>query len=267
MNIRIGYELIYDCQQVTPMILTLNVHASRAQDLLTPDYIVSSPEVAMKSYHDSYGNCCTRIEAPPGQLKLSCDTVIRDSGKPDEIDLQAKQHPLQVLPTDPLIYLLGSRYCETDLLSETAWQLFGNGPTGWPLVQAICDYVNQHIQFGYHHARVTKTAMDVYNDRVGVCRDYTHLAIAFCRCMNIPARYCMGYLSDIGAPLPHGTPDFAAWFEVYLGNRWYTFDSRNNKPCIGRILIARGRDAADVAFSLSFGPNILSSFKVWTDEN
>jgi len=167
---------------------------------------------------------------------------------------------------ETLLYLLGSRYCETDLLSMTAWQLFGNGPTGWPRVQAVCDYVNRHIEFGYQHARVTKTASEVFSERVGVCRDYTHLAIAFCRCLNIPARYCSGYLSDIGMPPPYGTMDFAAWFEVYLGNDWHTFDARNNKPYIGRVLMARGRDAADVAITNTFGPNRLCGFRVWTDE-
>lgn len=266
MNIRIGYELVFDCPKPTPMILTLNVHASRAEDLQAPDLIQTSPAVPMTAYHDSYGNWCTRIVAPQGQLRLSTDAVIRDSGLPDDVAPTAPQHAVEVLPSDTLLYLLGSRYCETDLLGDIAWNLFGHLPPGWPLVQGICDFVHQHIKFGYEHARATKTALQVYHDRVGVCRDYTHLAIAFCRCMNIPTRYCMGYLSDIDMPPPYGTPDFAAWLEVYLGDRWYVFDARNNKPYIGRILIARGRDAADVAISNSFGPNTLSSFRVWTDE-
>ena len=164
------------------------------------------------------------------------------------------------------MFLLGSRYCETDLLSPVAWQLFGKAQRGWPLVQAICDYVHNRITFDYQRARSTRTAWEAYNERSGVCRDYAHLAIALCRCMNIPARYCTGYLGDMGTPPPYGVPDFAAWIEVYIGGGWYIFDPRNNVPRIGRVLIARGRDAADVAIVTTFGPNTLESFKVWTDE-
>jgi transglutaminase-like putative cysteine protease len=191
---------------------------------------------------------------------------VNDTGEPDVVAVAAQQHPVEDLPEETLVFLLGSRYCETDLLSEVAWDLFGKAPTGWGRVQAICNFVQQHISFGYEHARATKTAKEAFNERVGVCRDYTHLAIAFCRCLNIPARYCTGYLSDIGVPPPHSLMDFAAWFEAYLDGRWYTFDPRNNMPRIGRVLLARGRDAADVAISNTFGPNILKSFKVWAEE-
>jgi len=176
------------------------------------------------------------------------------------------QTPVQWLPEETLVYLLGSRYCETDQLSNMAWQRFGAGPTGWQRVQAICDFVHRHITFGYQHARSTRTAWEAYNEGVGVCRDYAHLAIALCRCMNIPARYCTGYLGDIGTPPPYGPMDFAGWFEAFLGDRWYTFDARNNTPRIGRVLMARGRDACDVALTSTFGPNTLQRFKVWTDE-
>jgi transglutaminase-like putative cysteine protease len=191
---------------------------------------------------------------------------VNDRGEPDPGDVSAVQHAVQDLPEDCLVFLLGSRYCETDKLSETAWSLFSQGPTGWGRVQAICDFVHRHITFGYEHARSTKTAWEAFVERKGVCRDYAHLAISFCRCMNIPARYCTGYLGDIGVPASDTPMDFAGWFEAYLGGRWYTFDARNNTPRIGRLLIARGRDAADVAISTTFGPNTLKSFKVWTDE-
>jgi transglutaminase-like putative cysteine protease len=191
---------------------------------------------------------------------------VNDTGEPDVVAAQAHQHQVQELPEETLPFLLGSRYCETDLLSEVAWGLFGTSPTGWRRVQAICDFVHQHIAFGYEHARATKTAWEAFNQRTGVCRDFTHLAITFCRCMNIPARYCTGYLSDIGVPPPYAPMDFAAWFEAYLGGQWHTFDARNNVPRIGRVLIARGRDATDVAISNTFGPNTLKSFQVWTDE-
>lgn len=266
MQLRVGYELIYDCPQPTPMILTLHIHSSRVSDIVVPDHLVTRPSIPITAYRDSFGNWCSRIVAPKGEIRLSADAVVNDTGEPDVVDISAQQQPVQDLPEETLLFLLGSRYCETDVLSQAAWDIFSQSPPGWGRVQAICDFVHQHIAFGYENASATKTAWAVFNERTGVCRDYTHLAIAFCRCMNIPARYCTGYLSDIGIPPPIGPGDFAAWFEAYLGGHWHTFDPRNNKPYIGRVLIARGRDAADVAISSTFGPNILRSFKVWTDE-
>jgi len=266
MKIRVGFEIIYDCPQPTPMIFNLNVHFTRASDLVGRDDLMFDPPLPMAAYRDTFGNWCTRIVAPKGRTRVCADVMVNDSGAPDEIVLQAQQLPVQDLPEETLLFLLGSRYCETDRLSETAWNLFGQAPTGWGRVQAICDFVHRHIAFGYQHARMTRTALEAYYDKTGVCRDYAHLAVAFCRCMNIPARYCTGYLGDIGVPPPYGPMDFAAWFEAFLGGRWYTFDARNNTPRIGRVLIARGRDAADVAISNTFGPANLQSFKVWTDE-
>ena len=266
MQIRIGYELIYDCPQPTPMILTLNVHFTRVSDIIVPDHLITNPSVPIRAYRDGYGNWCSRIVTPKGEIQLSADAVVKDTGEPDEVAPSAQQHPVQDLPEETLVFLLGSRYCETDRLSEAAWDLFSKSSTGWGRVQAICDFVHGHIHFGYEHARSTKTAWEAFNEGTGVCRDFTHLAIAFCRCMNIPARYCTGYLSDIGIPPPYGPMDFAAWFDVYLGGHWWTFDARNNTPRIGRVLIARGRDATDVPISNTFGPNTLKSFRVWTDE-
>ena len=266
MQIRAGFEMIYDCPQPTPMIFTLNVHFTRVSDLVGRDDLVVDPPVPMAAYRDSFGNWCTRIVAPKGSTRVSANALLNDTGAADAVVTDAQQLAVQDLPEETLLFLLGSRYCETDRLSETAWQLFGQTPMGWSRVQAICDYVHRHITFGYEHARMTRSAFGAYHDKTGVCRDYAHLAVAFCRCMNIPARYCTGYLGDIGMPPPYGEPDFAAWFEAYLGGRWYTFDARNNIPRIGRILIARGRDASDVAISNSFGPSTLKSFKVWTDE-
>jgi transglutaminase-like putative cysteine protease len=266
LKIQVGYELIYDCPQPTPMLLMLNIHFTRVADLITPDHLITSPAIPITAYRDTFGNWCSRIVAPQGELRLSTNAVVNDTGQPDVTVALAQQHPVEELPEEALVFLLGSRYCETDLLSEVAWNLFGKAPTGWGRVQAVCDFVHQHITFGYEYSRATKTAGEAFKERTGVCRDYTHLAIAFCRCLNIPARYCTGYLSDIGTPPPYGPMDFAAWIEVYLDGRWYTFDPRNNVPRIGRVLIARGRDAADVAISNTFGPNTLKSFKVWTDE-
>jgi transglutaminase-like putative cysteine protease len=266
MLIRVGYQLIYDCPQPTPMVVMLNVHFTRASDLTVPDRLMTTPSVPITSYRDAYGNWCSRIVAPRGQLRLSSSAVVRDTGEPDKIVLSDRQHAVQDLPDECLLFLLGSRYCETDRLTEVAWQLFGQSPSGARRVQAICDYVHRHITFGYENARSTKTALEAFNEGKGVCRDFAHLAIAFCRCMNIPARYCTGYLGDIGMPPPYAPMDFAAWFEAYVDGDWHTFDPRNNVPRIGRVLIARGRDAADVAISNTFGPNTLLSFEVWTDE-
>ncbi|HTK99878.1 MAG TPA: transglutaminase family protein [Pseudomonadales bacterium] len=266
MQIRVGFEIVYDCPQPTPMILNLNVHFTRVSDLVGRDDLLFEPGVPMAAYRDSFGNWCTRIVAPTGRTRITANAVVNDTGLVDAYVPTAQQIAVQDLPEETLLFLLGSRYCETDRLSETAWSLFGSGPTGWARVQAICDYVHHHITFGYEHARMTRTALEAYFDKTGVCRDYAHLAVAFCRCMNIPARYCTGYLGDIGVPKSAAPMDFAAWFEAFLDGHWYTFDARNNTPRIGRVLIARGRDAADVAISNAFGVNTLASFKVWTDE-
>jgi transglutaminase-like putative cysteine protease len=266
MQIRLGYELIYDCPQPTPMMLMLNLHYTRVSDLVVPDHLIISPSVPIRAYRDGFGNWCSRIVAPTGRTRLSANAIVNDTGEPDVVATEAHQHAVEDLPNETLVFLLGSRYCETDRLSEIAWSLFEKTPPGWGRVQAICDYVHQHIAFGYEHARATRTAWEASCDRTGVCRDFAHLAVAFCRCMNIPARYCTGYLGDIGVPVSDAPMDFAAWFEAYVGGRWYTFDARNNIPRIGRVLIARGRDAADVAISTTFGPNTLSSFSVLTEE-
>jgi transglutaminase-like putative cysteine protease len=261
MRIRAGYEIIYDCPEPVPMMLTLSVHPSRRGDLETPDVLFTDPYLEVRQYIDAFGNICSRILAPAGRLALTADFIVEDSGQTDEQAPDAAQIAVEDLPDEVLIFLLGSRYCETDRLSNIAWSLFGHTPPGWSRVQAIVDWVHEHITFGYEHARNTRTAWEAYNERIGVCRDYAHLAVALCRCMNIPTRYCTGYLGDIGVPL---TPfmDFSAWFEVYLGGRWYSFDARNRIPRIGRVLMARGRDATDVAIANTFGTAFLSGFTV-----
>jgi transglutaminase-like putative cysteine protease len=266
MRVRLGCELVYKCTQPTPMILTLSVHYTRASDLVRPDHLVTQPALPIRQYRDGFGNWCSRVVAPAGFTRFTVDALLNDSGNPDPYAPQAREVPVQDLPEETLLFLLGSRYCETDRLSDAAWSLFGAIPSGWGRVQAICDFVHEHIAFGYEHANPTKTAWDAFVTRTGVCRDFAHLAVAFCRCMNIPARYCTGYLGDIGLPPPYAPMDFAGWFEAYLDGTWYTFDPRNNTPRVGRVLIARGRDAADVAISTTFGPNTLEGFRVWTDE-
>ena len=266
MQLRTGYELIYSFPQPTPMILVVNIHDSRASDIVVPDRLTAEPFIPITGYRDAFGNRCNRLLAPAGRLRLTADGVIRDSGQLDDMVSVAWQDSVQDLPEDTLVFLLGSRYCETDLLSQTAWQLFSGTTPGYPRVQAICNYVHHHIAFNYQHARATRTAAEAFNERTGVCRDFAHLAVAFCRCMNIPARYCTGYLGDMGTEPPYGPGDFAAWFEAYLGGRWHIFDPRNNVPRLGRILMARGRDATDVAMVTSFGPARLAGFRVFTDE-
>jgi transglutaminase-like putative cysteine protease len=266
MRIRAGYELVYDCPQPTPMLLCLTVHPSRQPDLVAPQTLSFSPFVEARDYVDAFGNICTRIVAPAGRTRISTLFEIEDGGRPDEADWNARQHPVEELPDDVLVYLLGSRYCDTDRLGDFAWSRFGNTPPGRARVQAVCDFVHDHIRFDYQRADSTRTASMALEGGVGVCRDFAHLAVAFCRALNIPTRYCTGYISDIGTPKPWSSMDFAAWMEVYLGGRWHAFDPRNNAPRIGRTLIACGRDAADVPLTHIFGPGILSGFRVWTDE-
>jgi transglutaminase-like putative cysteine protease len=266
MQLRVGYELVYDCPSPTPMAMMLNIHHSRVNDIIRTDAMMRDPMIPASTYWDGFGNWCTRLVAPAGRLRLSADAVLNDTGVPDPSPQATHQHAVEELPADAMVYLLGSRYCETDRLADLAWDLFGRASTGVDRIEAICDYVHRHIVFSYQDARSTRTAWEAFHERRGVCRDYAHLAIAFCRCLNIPARYCTGYLGDVGIPPPHGPMDFAAWFEAYIGGGWHVFDARNNVPRIGRVLMARGRDATDVALSTAFGPNTLSSFKVWTDE-
>lgn len=266
MILRAGYSIQYEFPQPTPLILMLNVHFSRVSDLAVPDHILLNPSVPLSGYRDGFGNWCTRLLAPAGLFSITSDFSVRDRGLPDPPPKAGWQVGVQHLPDDALVFLLASRFCDSDRLLDLAWSLFGSAEPGLGRVRAVCDFVHRHIQFGYEHASVGRSASQAYEDRRGVCRDYAHLAVAFCRALNIPARYCTGYLSDIGTPLPHAVGDFAAWFEAYLGGEWHMFDPRNNTPRIGRVLIARGRDAADVAITTTFGVNTLKSFKVWTDE-
>ena len=266
MLIRAGYDISIQCAAETPLLALLSVHPSRARDLRTQAVITSSGRYPLTASLDDFGNLRTRTIAPSGGLRLTSSFVIEDSGLPDVVAPWAGEVPVADLPDEAVGFLLGSRYCETDRLSELAWSLFGNTPRGWGRVQAIVDYVHQRISFGYQHARATRTAWEAHEERVGVCRDFAHLAVALCRCMNIPARYATGYLGDIGiAPVP-APMDFSAWFEVYLAGHWFTLDARHHQPRIGRILMARGRDAADCAITTTFGQSQLVNFQVMTTE-
>lgn len=266
MKIRAGFTLSYECPQPTPMLLALNIHPSRRVDLLTDQVLSFDRPTTVWGYVDGFGNACTRILAPVGMTTIRTDFEIYDSGEPDPVAWDAVQHDIQNLPDDVLVFLLGSRYCDTDRLSDFAWAQFAHTPPGWARVQAICDFVHNHIAFNYQNADPLRTAHGGFTDRTGVCRDFAHLAITLCRCMNIPARYCTGYLGDIMVPPVPDPMDFSAWFEVYLSGRWYAFDARHNRPRVGRILMAVGRDATDVALSTSFGPSRLAHFEVVTVE-
>jgi transglutaminase-like putative cysteine protease len=266
MLLRLGYDLLFDVPAPTPMLLLLCTHPSRAGSLRAADQPQAEPDVPIELFTDGFGNRCGRLLAPAGKLRLRGDTLVEDSGQPDPVCPDAREHPVQELPVDVLPYLLGSRYCEVDRLGDVAWGLFGTTAPGWARVQAVCDWAHDNVHFGYAFARPTKTAHDVWTERQGVCRDFTHLAITLCRCLNIPARYATGYLGDIGVPPAPFPMDFSAWFEVFLGGAWHTFDARHNVPRIGRVLMARGCDAVDTALTTSFGPTHLEKFVVWTDE-
>jgi len=266
MLIKLGFNLAFDIPSPVPMLLMLYTHPSRAGHLLQPEFIHANPTMPIYNFTDGFGNRCGRIVAPAGELQLWHETVIRDSGLPDPVNPNAVQWEVANLPPETIKFLIGSRYCETDRLSDIAWSLFGGTPLGWARVQAVCDWVHNNVKFGYEFARSTKTAFDVYTERQGVCRDFAHLLITLLRCMNIPARYATGYLGDIGVPFSPAPMDFSAWTEVFLDGRWYTFDARHNIPRIGRVVMARGRDAADVALTTSFGATSLKRFEVTTYE-
>jgi transglutaminase-like putative cysteine protease len=266
MLIRYGYDMTFGCAAPTPMVCQLDLHPSCTPMIRAETPFRATPHAESWLYSDVFGNRCRRFNAPAGDIAISNSGVVEVSGLPDPVVPDAAEIPVADLPDDTLLYLVGSRYVETDKLSQIAWDHFGRTAPGWARVQAICDFVNGHIAFGYENARSTRTAHEAYVERTGVCRDFAHLAVAFCRCMNIPARYANGYLGDIGVPPDPAPMDFNAWFEVFLGSKWYTFDARHNMPRIGRILIARGRDAADIPLVNSFGPHVLKSFRVWTEE-
>ncbi|WP_395539767.1 transglutaminase family protein [Neotabrizicola sp. sgz301269] len=270
MDIRIGHEIEIICEQATHLVCLLAVHPERAADLHAPERVWTAPDVPVETYEDGFGNHCRRFTAPAGSFTFGSDAVISDTGLPDIVQPDAREMEIARLPADVVQYLVGSRYCETDVLSPLAWSLFGTTPRGWARVQTIADYVHDRLQFGYGHARSTRTASEAHEEQVGVCRDFAHLMLAMTRAMNIPARYVNGYLGDIAVPAMPDPMDFSAWCEVWLegpdGGRWYTFDARHNRPRVGRVVVARGRDATDVPLINSFGPHVLQRFKVWTDE-
>ena len=265
MLIRAGYRITLDCVAPTAVNALLNVHPDRIPDLRTPDIVSVTPPTPARKFRDAFGNDMTRVLLPAGETTFSNEFLIFDTGEPDEVAPHARQAAIDEVPHDVLQFLLPSRYCDSDVLADLAWANF-HAVEGWARVQAICDFAHETIRFDYQQARPTRCASDSVREKVGVCRDFAHLAVTLCRAMNIPARYCTGYLGDIGIPPVDYPMDFSAWFEAYLGGRWYTFDARHNTPRIGRIVMARGRDAADVSITHSFGASRLTEFTVMTDE-
>jgi transglutaminase-like putative cysteine protease len=267
MLIKVDFEIAFEFPEPTPIAMMMYLHPSRDPTVRSPERLTVTPSVAVSQFTDGFGNRCGRAFVPAGTVVLRNEAVVDDCGLPDLQVFHARQTLVQQLPDSVLVYLLASRYCEVDSeLKDIAWTLFKSTQSGWPRVQAVSDFVHQHIQFDYMQARATRTALEVYRERVGVCRDYTHLAITLCRCLNIPARYCTGYLGDIGVPPSASPMDFSAWMEVYLDGQWYSFDPRNNVPRIGRVLMARGRDATDVALTTTFGTSKLKIFNIGTIE-
>jgi len=264
--IRVGYDIIFEHPVATPMVAMLYLHPACQPAIRRHEFLLVDPQTEISAYMDAFGNRCGRLTSPAGRIRLWNDAVLEDSGEADRQNSAAKQHRIEDLPHDTIEFLIASRYCEVDRMTEIAWQLFGTVPMGWARVQAVCDYVHRHLRFDYLQARSTRTAYEAYQERVGVCRDFAHLAVTLCRCLNIPARYCTGYLGDIRVAAVPAPMDFSAWFEVYLDDQWYTMDARHNVPRVGRVLMARGRDAADVALLTSFGTSRLERFTVWCDE-
>ena len=266
MIIRLGFDIAFESNAPTPMLLLLYTHPDVQDRLVTPEQLMVTPQVPIETFIDNFGNRCGRLVAPVGSLRLTNELLIQDSGLYDAIDLYARQHRVEELPAETLQFLLSSRYCEVDKIGEIAWKLFGHLPPGWALVQGISDWVHSHIEYNYAFASPFKTAFDVYHEGKGVCRDFQHLCVAFCRALNIPARYVGGYLGDIGIPFDPNPMDFHAWFEAYLGGQWHTFDARHNTPRIGRVPMSYGRDAADTALTTSFGDARLTHFRVIAEE-
>jgi transglutaminase-like putative cysteine protease len=265
--ISFGFDLSLRIAVDTTVLFCLKVHPSRCGDLISGEDFRVEPKVPVDEYLDGHGNRCGRLRCQEGVIRFINRGLIRDSGELDPLVPQARQDEIASLPHDTLLYVLPSRYCESDSeLADFAWRRFGATPPGWPRIQAICDFVHQHVEFDYLKARTNRTALETFRERVGVCRDFTHLAITLSRCLNMPARYVTGYLGDIGVPPAPYPMDFSAWMEVYVGGRWFAFDPRHNCRRIGRIVIARGRDASDVALTTVFGSHVLESFSVITEE-
>ena len=265
MRVRVGCEFRYESLGSTPTVWQVRPRADAAQRLTNESWN-AEPRLPRSSYHDSYGNVCDRMTLPAGSTVVRYDAQVEVSGEIDEIDKSAREVPVELLPDETMVFLLPSRFCLSDVLRDRAWELFGATEPGWSRVSAVCNWVHDNVRFQAGASNALTSTLDVWDSRTGVCRDFAHLGLTLCRSLNIPARYVFGYLPDIGVDPPYDPMDFCAWTEVYLENRWWTFDPRNNSPRVGRVVIGRGRDALDVAMVTTYGAPILQEMTVWADE-
>jgi transglutaminase-like putative cysteine protease len=266
MRIRYGCEITFHVDMPTPTLCLVDLRPERRVEAEEDIPFTTTPAQIVRTDRDAYGNVLRRFVAQPGDTTIKLEGTVDDTGALDDRDPDAARLSVASLPADALLYLAGSRYCETDKLSQLAWDIFGSAPATTRLVEDICTFVHENVVFDYAQARNTRTAVETLQEGVGVCRDFAHLAITLCRALNVPARYVNGCLGDIGVPYNPDPMDFNAWFEAYLGGRWYTFDARHNVRRIGRIAVAYGRDAADVPMLQTIGPHVLKSFAVTTYE-
>ena len=265
MRLRVGCEFGFLSDAPVPMVMLVRAHP-RGEHQTLYESRWTDPRIPISEYIDGFDNLCWRFVAPTGRLRVRYDALVAITGEPDPVVLEAPLVPVEHLPDSTLVFTLPSRYIQSDLLVPMAWELFGSTPPTWARVQAVCDWVHANIGYETNSSNPTITAMDVYERRIGVCRDFALLATAFCRALNIPARYTFGYFPDIAVEPPDVPMDFHAWFEAYLGDRWYPFDARHNVPRIGRVVIGRGRDAVDVAMATQYGSSRLDTMNVWADE-
>jgi transglutaminase-like putative cysteine protease len=265
LALRVGCEFVHDAGFATPAVVLVRADEREVQ-VMSEQWTIEPPTLH-HDYRDLYGNACRRLTFAPGKTTLRYDAVVHVPPTPADTDWFALEVPVADLPDDTLVYTLPSRLCPSDRLADRAWELFGHLQPGWSRVQAICDWAHANIHFAYGSSQPYTTSADVVEAGTGVCRDFAQVAVSFCRALNIPARYAFGYLPDIGIPLSDAPMDFCAWFEAYLGDRWYTFDPRNNQRRIGHVIIARGRDALDVAMVTTYGDARLETMTVWADKN
>ncbi|HSH61638.1 MAG TPA: transglutaminase family protein [Acidimicrobiales bacterium] len=265
MRLRVGCEFTFESIGPTPSVWQVRARPDDEHRILSEELEVPAG-ASSTSYRDGYGNVCDRLVLGEGSNRVRYDATLEVKDTPDEVDPGTPQVPVEDLPDDTLLFLLPSRFCLSDVLHGRAWELFGDGPAGAAKVQAVCDWVHDHIEYAPGSTDPLTTAVQVVESGTGVCRDYAQVGVTFCRSLNIPARYVSGYLPNINASVPEDPMDFCSWFEAYLGGGWWTFDPRNNEPRVGRVVIGRGRDAADVAMVTSFGAPTLQAMKVWAEE-
>ncbi len=263
MLVRVGCRFAYEAPESTPSLWQVRPRPDGDHRIVGERW---DPAAPAQTYVDNYGNVCDRLSLPAGRSVLRYDATVEVSSSFDDADKAGSRAAIEDLPNEAFVYLLSSRFCWPDVLHDPAWELFGSVEPGWSRVQAVCDWVHDHIRYEVGSSTALTTAHDAWQARAGVCRDLTQLGITLCRALNVPARYVAGYLPDIAVNPPDLAMDFCSWFEAWLDGRWWTFDPRNNEPRIGRVVIARGRDAIDAAMVTTWGAAELRAMEVWADE-